>query len=168
VELSGSPDVSINANPILAGLVMFFSVGNLFVTTDFSGIWMHQPILEKVALVVRDKLCKPVATLFGTTEKKVLAIRSKCKTRMAFHQRRYVAVFCPTNEISFPMTGDGAVLDLCRTFSDRDGICNFTVRVFKDTSVPRAADAALGSQSASRNIHFSTASPQTRIFTNAQ
>jgi hypothetical protein len=35
------------------------------------------------------------------------------KTRMPLHQRRDVTVFCAANEIAFPMTGDGAILDLC-------------------------------------------------------
>jgi hypothetical protein len=68
------------------------------------------------------------------------------KTRMAFHQRRDVTVFCAANEIALPMTGNGAVLDLCRPFPDGDGIYDLTARVFKDTRVLRAAYAALGSQ----------------------
>src|ERR1700674_2868367 len=41
------------------------------------------------------------------------------------------------------MTGNGAVLDFCGSFPDRDGIWDLTARVFKDTSVLRAAYAAL-------------------------
>jgi hypothetical protein len=41
---------------------------------------------------------------------------------MPLHQRRDVTVFCATNEIAFPMTGNGAVLDFCGAFSDGDGI----------------------------------------------
>src|SRR5216684_4470254 len=44
------------------------------------------------------------------------------------------------------MTGNGAVLDFCGPFPDGDGVYDLTARVFKDTSVPRAADAAFGSQ----------------------
>ena len=68
------------------------------------------------------------------------------KTRMPLHQRRDVTVFCATNEIAFPMTGDGAVLDFCGAFPDGDGIYDLTARVVKDPRVLRAADAALGSQ----------------------
>jgi hypothetical protein len=68
------------------------------------------------------------------------------KTRMPFHQCRDVTVFCATNEIAFPMTGNGAVLDFCGPLPDGDGVYDLTARVFKDTRVLRAADAALGSQ----------------------
>ena len=68
------------------------------------------------------------------------------KTRMPLHQRRDVTVFCAANEIAFPMTGDGTVLDFCGPLPDGDGIYDLTARVFKDTRVLRAADAALGSQ----------------------
>src|SRR5271168_2578564 len=68
------------------------------------------------------------------------------KTRMSLHQRRDVTVLCATNEIAFPMTGNGAVLDFCGPFPDGDGIDDLTARVFIDTRVLRAADAALGSQ----------------------
>src|SRR6266852_2590514 len=44
------------------------------------------------------------------------------------------------------MTGNGGVLDFCGPFPDGDGVYDLTARVFKDTSVPRAADAAFGSQ----------------------
>jgi hypothetical protein len=70
----------------------------------------------------------------------------RCKTRMPLHQRRDVTVFCATNKIASPMTGDGAVLDFCRSFLDGDSIYDLTARVFKDTSVLRPAYAALGSQ----------------------
>src|ERR1700677_1409331 len=65
---------------------------------------------------------------------------------MSFHQRRDVTVFCAANEIAFPMTGNGAVLDFCRSFPDGNGVYDLTARVFEDTRVLRAADAALGSQ----------------------
>ena len=65
---------------------------------------------------------------------------------MAFHQRRDVTVFCAANEIALPMTGNGAVLNFSGSFPDGDGIYDLTARVFKDTSVLRAAYAALGSQ----------------------
>src|SRR5712664_1010790 len=68
------------------------------------------------------------------------------KTRMPLHQCRDVSVFCATNQIAFPMTGDGAVLDFCGPFTDGNGIYDLTARVFKDTRVPRAAYAALRSQ----------------------
>jgi hypothetical protein len=57
-----------------------------------------------------------------------------------------VTVFCVTNEIAFPMSGDGAILDLCGPFPDGDGIYDLPARVFIDTRVLRAANAALGSQ----------------------
>src|ERR1700735_762448 len=65
---------------------------------------------------------------------------------MPLHQGCDVTVFCATNEIALPMTGDGAVLDFCGPFPDRDGIDDLTARIFKDSRVLRAADAALGSQ----------------------
>jgi hypothetical protein len=65
---------------------------------------------------------------------------------MSFHQCRDVTVFCATHEIAFPMAGNGAVLNFCGPFPNGDGICDLTARVFKDTRVLRAADAALGSQ----------------------
>src|SRR5260370_11911320 len=65
---------------------------------------------------------------------------------MSFHQRRDVTVFSATNEIAFPMTGNGAVRNFSGPFPDGDGIYDLTARVFKDTSVLRAAYAALGSQ----------------------
>src|SRR5271169_171734 len=68
------------------------------------------------------------------------------KTRMPFHQRRDVTVFCAPNEIAFPMTGNGAVFDFRGSFPDGDGIYDLAARVFIDTRVLRAADAALGSQ----------------------
>ena len=59
------------------------------------------------------------------------------KTRMSFHQRRDVTVFCAPNEIAFPMTGDGAVLDFRGSFPDGDGSYDLAARVFKDTRVLR-------------------------------
>ena len=44
------------------------------------------------------------------------------KTRMPLHQRRDVTVFCATNEIAFPMTGNSSVLDFCGPLPDGDGI----------------------------------------------
>src|SRR6266851_3757276 len=44
------------------------------------------------------------------------------------------------------MTGNGAVLDFCRSFSDGDGPHDLTARLSADTRVLRAADAAFGSQ----------------------
>jgi uncharacterized membrane protein YphA (DoxX/SURF4 family) len=43
------------------------------------------------------------------------------------HQGRDVAVFCAPNEIAFPMTGDGAVLDFCGPFPDGNGIYDLTM-----------------------------------------
>jgi hypothetical protein len=65
---------------------------------------------------------------------------------MPLHQRRNVTVFRATNEFTFPMAGNGAVLDFCGSFPDGDGIYDLTARVFKDARVLRAAYAALGSQ----------------------
>ena len=65
------------------------------------------------------------------------------KTRMAFHQRRYVAVFCAADEIAFPMTGNGAVLNFSGPFPDGDGIYDLTARVFKDTRVLRVRDTRI-------------------------
>src|SRR6266478_4863546 len=44
------------------------------------------------------------------------------------------------------MTRYGAVLNFSGSFPDGDGICDLAARIFKDTSVLRAADATLGSQ----------------------
>src|SRR5258708_1055989 len=47
------------------------------------------------------------------------------KTRMSFHQRRDVTVFCAANEIAFPMAGDGAVRNFSGPFPDGDGARGF-------------------------------------------
>ena len=52
-----------------------------------------------------------------------------------------MTIFCAANEIAFPMTGNGAVLDFCGPFPDGNSIYDLTARVFKDSRVPRAADA---------------------------
>src|SRR5277367_2790057 len=44
------------------------------------------------------------------------------------------------------MSGNGAILYFCGSFPDRDSLCDLTARVFKDTSVLRAAYAALRPQ----------------------
>src|SRR5580698_5627103 len=54
------------------------------------------------------------------------------KTRMPLDQRRDVTVFCATDEIALPMTGNGAVLDFCGPFPDGNSIYDLTARVFKD------------------------------------
>jgi hypothetical protein len=51
-----------------------------------------------------------------------------------------VTVFCATNEIAFPMSGDGAILDLCGPFPDGDGIYDLPARVFIDTRVLRSGE----------------------------
>jgi len=68
------------------------------------------------------------------------------KTRMPFHQSRNVTVLCAANEITLPMTGNGAVLDLCGSFPDRDSIDDLTAALSGDARVPRATYAALRSQ----------------------
>src|SRR5271156_1316260 len=57
------------------------------------------------------------------------------KTRMTFHQRSDVAVFCATNEIALRMAENSAVLDFCGSFPDGDDIYDLTARVLKDTRV---------------------------------
>src|SRR5277367_5297142 len=44
------------------------------------------------------------------------------------------------------MTGNSAVLNFRRSFSDRDGIDDFTARLSARSTLLRAADAALGPQ----------------------
>src|ERR1700689_98513 len=65
---------------------------------------------------------------------------------MPFHQGHHVTVLRATQEIALPMTRDSAVLNFSGSFSNRDGICDLTARVFEDTRVLRAAYAPLGSQ----------------------
>src|SRR5712672_1490863 len=65
---------------------------------------------------------------------------------MTFHQRRDVSVLGAANEVALPMAGDGAVLDLCGSFSNGNCIHDLTSAVSAITRVPRAAYAALGSQ----------------------
>ena len=65
---------------------------------------------------------------------------------MTFHQRRDVAVLGAANEVALPLAGDGAVLDLCRSFSNGNGIDDLTTAVSAITRVPRAADSPLESK----------------------
>ncbi len=44
------------------------------------------------------------------------------KTRMSFYQGHDVTVLCVADEMALPMTGNGSVLDFCRSFPDGDGI----------------------------------------------
>jgi len=53
-------------------------------------------------------------------------------------------VFCPTNEIAFPMTRDGAVLDFCGPLPDGDGIYDLTAPALKVTSLLKRGYWALG------------------------
>ena len=68
------------------------------------------------------------------------------KTRMTFHQGRYVTVLCAGNEITLPMTRNGSVLDLRRSFPDGDGIDDCAARLSTGTRVLRATYAPLGSK----------------------
>src|SRR5450759_4225018 len=65
---------------------------------------------------------------------------------MTFHQRRDVAVLGAANEVALPMTRNGAVLDLCGSFSNGNGVDDLATAVSTITRVPRAADPPLESK----------------------
>jgi hypothetical protein len=89
-----------------------------------------------------------LATKCGDDNSRVFTghLYERDKTRMTFHQSRNVTVPGAANEIAFPMTGNGAILDFCGPFPDRDSIDDLTAGLSADTRVLRAAYAALGSQ----------------------
>ena len=49
------------------------------------------------------------------------------KTRMTFHQGCDVTILRACKQIALPMTGNGAVFNLRRSFANRDGIDDLTV-----------------------------------------
>ena len=51
------------------------------------------------------------------------------KPRAAFDQRGDMAVSGTTQQIAFPMAGNGAVLDLCRAVTNREGIYDLPPRL---------------------------------------
>jgi hypothetical protein len=42
-------------------------------------------------------------------------LHQHCETRLALYQRCDVGVFRASDQVAFPVTGDGTILDLCRT-----------------------------------------------------
>src|SRR5665213_2581387 len=68
------------------------------------------------------------------------------KARMTFHQSGDVTVVGAADQIALPMTGNGAVFDLSRPFSDGDGVDDLTAVISAITGVPRATDTPRGSQ----------------------
>jgi hypothetical protein len=68
------------------------------------------------------------------------------KTRMSFHQRGDVTAPGACEQITLPMTGNGAVFNLCRPFPDRDGIDDLTSGLAVSPRVQGAAYQPLGPQ----------------------
>src|ERR1019366_8933466 len=68
------------------------------------------------------------------------------KSRMTFYERRDGTVLGAADESAFPMTRNGAVLDLCGPFSNGNGVDDLTLVVSAITRVPRAADPPLESK----------------------
>jgi hypothetical protein len=66
------------------------------------------------------------------------------KTRMTFHQGGDVTVLASAQQITLPMTGDGAVLDFCGPFPDGDSIHDLATAVSTNTRMPRATYPPLG------------------------
>ena len=66
------------------------------------------------------------------------------KTRMTFHQCCDVNILGAADEIAFPMTGDGTVLNFRGPFPDGDGIDDLPTAVSARTGLPRAAYTPLG------------------------
>jgi hypothetical protein len=62
---------------------------------------------------------------------------------MTFHQRDDVAVLRASQQIAFPMAGDGAIFDLRGSFPNRNGVDDLTFVVSGITRVPRAANSPL-------------------------
>ncbi len=60
----------------------------------------------------------------GDDNSRILAghLYQRGKTRMSFHQGHNVTVLCAADEITLPITGNGAVLDLCGSFPNGEGI----------------------------------------------
>ena len=58
------------------------------------------------------------------------------KTRMSFHQGRDVTVAGTAEQISLPMTGDGAIFNFCRPFPDGDSIDDLTPGLSASPRVP--------------------------------
>jgi len=68
------------------------------------------------------------------------------KARMTFHQGCNVTVLAPAQQITLPMTGDGAVFDFRGPFPNGDGIDDLTTAVSANTRVLRVAYGPLGSK----------------------
>jgi hypothetical protein len=64
---------------------------------------------------------------------------------MSFHQSCDMTVLGAANEVTLPMAGDGAILDLRRPFSNGNGIDDLTLVVSAIPRVPRAANSPLES-----------------------
>jgi hypothetical protein len=87
--------------------------------------------------------------------------------RMTFHQRRNRTVLGAANEVAFPMSGDGAILDLCGPFSNGNGVADLTTAVSAipprcaninrmDTwSLPRARPISCNECPAFQRLHIS-------------
>ncbi len=67
---------------------------------------------------------------------------------MPFYERRDVTVLRAPDEIAFPMTGDGAVFDLCRSFPNGNGVDDLTFVMPCIPRVPRAANSPLEAKDA--------------------
>ncbi len=65
---------------------------------------------------------------------------------MSFHQGCDVTVAGAGEQISLPMTRNGAVFNLCRSFPNGDGINDLTLGLSTSPGVHGAADKPLGPQ----------------------
>jgi hypothetical protein len=62
---------------------------------------------------------------------------------MSFHERGDVTVLRASQQIAFPMSGDGAILDLCGSFPNGNGVDDLTLVVPAITRVAGAANPPL-------------------------
>ncbi len=66
--------------------------------------------------------------------------------RMPFDERCDVAVLRAADQIAFPVTGNGAVLDRRGALADRHGILDLAEAIALEAGVPGSADGAPGAQ----------------------
>src|SRR5579862_1364808 len=62
---------------------------------------------------------------------------------MTLYERCDVTILRASQQIAFPMSGDGSVFDLRRSFSNGNGVDDLTLVVPAITRVPRAANSPL-------------------------
>ena len=66
----------------------------------------------------------------------VLSQQVDGEARMPFHQGCDVTVGGAAEQIALPVARNGAVFNLCRSFSDRDGIDDLTLGLSASSSMP--------------------------------